>query len=167
MRAARPDLFPGEGLVPGTTHDVTRAFLHLDLKQACSYPGCPKLTTLFARGIPADLYLLAGALAIGVTAGIAAGGFCATHPRTKRAPLAIGVTGGIAAGVFGATPPRPKRPRLVETAASLAYCTPVYVFGMGLLRLFEPSFGVVHAPLFFPPGDYAPPLENPWMWLRG
>src|SRR3954454_21194172 len=94
MRAARPDLFPGEALVPGTTHDVTRAFLHLDLKQACSYPGCPKLTTLFARGIPADLSLLAGALAIGVTAGITAGVFCATHPRTKRT-------------------------RLVETAASL------------------------------------------------
>ena len=142
MRAARPDLFPGESLVPGTVNDVTRAFVHLDLKQACSYPGCPKLTTLFARGIPADLYLLAGALVIGISVGIAGGLFCASRPRTKTA-------------------------RALEAAAALAYCTPVYVFGMGLLLLFEPSFGLVHVPVFFHPGDYAPPLEDPWMWLRG
>jgi peptide/nickel transport system permease protein len=142
MRAARPDLFPGEAIVPGTAHDVGRAFLHLDLKTACSYPGCPKLTTLFARGIPADLYLLAGSLAIGVTVGIAAGVFCASRPRTRTT-------------------------RAIEGVASVAYCTPVYVFGMGLLLLFEPSFGLLHAPLFFHPGDYAPPLEDPWLWLRG
>ena len=142
MRAARPDLFPGEELVPGTAHDVTRAVVHLDLKEACSLPGCPKLTTLFARGIPTDLYLLVGALAIGVTVGITAGMFCASRPRTRTA-------------------------RTIETVAAVAYCTPVYVVGMGLLLLFEPSFGILHAPLFFHAGDYAPPLENPWMWLKG
>jgi peptide/nickel transport system permease protein len=142
MRAARPDLYPSESLVAGTASDVQRAFLHLDLKEACSLPGCPKFTTLLARGIPADLYLLVGALAIGIAVGLAAGIFCASRPRTRTA-------------------------RALELAAAVAYCTPVYVFGMGLLLLFEPSFGLFHAPLFFHPGDYAPPLEDPWMWLQG
>lgn len=39
--------------------------------------------------------------------------------------------------------------------------------GLGLLLLFEPTFGVWDAiPWFFEPKSYASPLESPWDWFR-
>jgi peptide/nickel transport system permease protein len=142
LRVLRPDLYEGEHVVSGTAHDVGRAFLHLDLGRACSFGGCPEIHDILARGIPADLYLLAGGLLIGLAAGVAGGVWCATRPRTASA-------------------------RALEGVAALAYSTPVYVVGFGLLILFEPSFGLVHAPLFFHPTDYRPPTEDPWGFLQG
>jgi peptide/nickel transport system permease protein len=105
------------------------------------FRGCPKVRDLWARGYAADLWLLAGGVLVGVAGGVGAGVWCATRPRSHSA-------------------------RALEAAAMLAFCTPVYVVGPGLLLLFSPAFGLVHLPLFFQPHSYAPPLEHPWGGLR-
>ena len=48
----------------------------------------------------------------------------------------------------------------------LFYCAPVYVAGYLSLLLFAPPFGLVQLPYFFDPHSYAPPLEDPWDFLR-
>jgi peptide/nickel transport system permease protein len=123
-------------------HGLDRAFLHLDFGVACSYPGCPRVTTLWGRMWHTDLYLLFGGLAIGVVAGFAGAVVCATRPRSLAT-------------------------RALESFAVLFYSFPVYLFGFGLLYLFEPSFGLLPLPVFFHPEDYAPPLENPWHFFEG
>jgi ABC-type Fe3+ transport system permease subunit len=51
--------------------------------------------------------------------------------------LPFGVLGG-AAGVWRATRPRTLGARVLEAGAMLAFCTPVYVVGLGLLLLLSP-----------------------------
>ena len=106
-------------------------FFHLDFGVACSYPGCPPVEKLWARSWIADVSLLFGALIIAIPTGIAAAVFCATRPRSVAT-------------------------RTVETLGLLFYSMPAYLFGFGLLLLFEPSFGAFHMPLFFHP-----------RWFRG
>ncbi|MGZ8650006.1 MAG: ABC transporter permease subunit, partial [Solirubrobacteraceae bacterium] len=43
---------------------------------------------------------------------------------------------------------------------------PVYLFGFGLLLLFEPSFGLLPSPVFFHPEDYTAPLADPWRFFE-
>ena len=43
---------------------------------------------------------------------------------------------------------------------------PAYLFGLGVLLLFEPSFGLLPLPYFFHPLDYEAPLEDPWMFVQ-
>ena len=45
-------------------------------------------------------------------------------------------------------------------------CTPPYVLALGLLLLFEPTFGLVKLPVFFEVHSYKPPLEDPWDFVR-
>ena len=120
---------------------LERVFFHLDFGVTCSYPGCPAITELWGRTWQADVYLLLGGLVLGVTAGLAAAVFCATRPRTLAA-------------------------RAIETLALILYSMPVYLFGLGLLLLFEPNFGLLPSPVFFHPQDYAAPLENPWRFFE-
>ena len=141
MRALRPEEYPGTPFWSGLGHDLDRSLLHFDFGEACLFRGCPKVRDLWARGYAADLWLLGGAMVLGVLGGVAAGVWCATHPRTRGA-------------------------RAVEAGAMLAFCTPVYVVGLGLLLLFSPAFGVWHVPVFFDPHSYAPPLSHPWDGLR-
>src|SRR4051812_20889705 len=121
-------------------HRLERVFFHLDFGVSCSYPGCPPITRLWGRTWHADVYLLLGGLVLGVTTGLAAAAFCATHPRRLAT-------------------------RAIETLALILYSTPVYLFALGLLLLFEPIFGVLPSPVFFHPLDYAAPLENPWRFF--
>jgi peptide/nickel transport system permease protein len=122
-------------------HRMERVFFHLDFGVSCSYPGCPAIKTLWGRMWHADLYLLFGGLAIGVAAGLGAAAYCATHPRTFTT-------------------------RAIETIALILYSLPVYLFALGLLLLFEPTFGVLPSPVFFHPEDYRAPLENPWRFFE-
>ena len=140
-RALRPDYYPGETLLGGLSHDLGRVFLHFDLGDACTFPGCPPVREVFGRSWAADLYLLAGGLVIGVAAGIAGAVWCATRPRSLAA-------------------------RVIETAGTVFYSMPVYLTGFGILLLFEPSFGALPLPFFFHPLDYEAPLENPWNFFR-
>jgi len=122
-------------------HGLERVFFHFDFGVTCSYPGCPAVTVLWGRTWLADVYLLLGGLALGVTTGLAAAVFCASRPRTPAA-------------------------RAVETLALIFYSMPVYLFGFGLLLLlFEPTFGLLPSPVFFHPQDYAAPLANPWRFF--
>ena len=68
-------------------HRLERVFFHLDFGVSCSYPGCPAITELWGRTWQADVYLLLGGLALGVTTGLAAAVFCAdasAHARHAR-----------------------------------------------------------------------------------
>jgi peptide/nickel transport system permease protein len=88
-----------------------------------------------------DLSLLAGGVAFAVVFGVLGGLWCASRRRSRGA-------------------------RALESAASLLYCAPVYVIGLGVLLLFAPPFGLVELPYFFDPDSYAPPLESPWDFVR-
>jgi peptide/nickel transport system permease protein len=122
-------------------HRLERVVFHFDFGVSCSYPGCPPITRLWGRSWHADVYLLLGGLVLGVTAGLAAAAYCATHPRTLAT-------------------------RALETIALILYSLPVYLFALGLLLLFEPAFGVLPSPVFFHPEDYDAPLANPWHFFE-
>jgi peptide/nickel transport system permease protein len=104
-------------------------------------PGCPTIHEMWQDGFAADLWLLGGAIVVGVFGGIAAGAWCATRPRSRAS-------------------------RLLEAAAMVAYCTPVYVMGLGLMLLFAPPFGLTQLPFFFEPHVYQSPNDNVWDWFR-
>ena len=116
-------------------------FFHLDFGRACSHYGCPAVKDIWARSWQADVYLLAGGLAIGVAAGVSGAIFCATRPRSFAT-------------------------RLLETLGLVFYSMPAYLFGFGVLLLFEPSFGLLPLPFFFHPLDYEAPLEDPGMFVQ-
>lgn len=122
-------------------HRLERVFFHFDFGVSCSYPGCPAITVLWGRTWHADVYLLLGGLVLGVTTGLAAAAFCATHPRALAT-------------------------RAIETVAVILYSLPVYLFALGLLLVFEPTFGLLPSPVFFHPEDYASPLSNPWRFFE-
>jgi peptide/nickel transport system permease protein len=122
-------------------HRLERVLFHFDFGVSCSYPGCPPITRLWGRAWHADVYLLLGGLVLGVTAGLAAAAYCATHPRTLAT-------------------------RALETIALILYSLPVYLFALGLLLLFEPAFGMLPSPVFFHPEDYDAPLVNPWHFFE-
>jgi peptide/nickel transport system permease protein len=142
-RVTRPDLYPpGDPLLGGVLHDLGRIYLHGDLGRACGWKGCPEIWPMWSRGAIMDLWLLGGAMLLGVGAGMAGGTYCAARSRTRAA-------------------------RTLESFASLIYCTPVYVLGLGALLLFNPIFGRLPLPFFFDAEPrWASPLSDPWRWLR-
>jgi peptide/nickel transport system permease protein len=141
MRVLRPEQYPGQATVADLFADVDRALLHLDFGGACMFAGCPSIKQMWLDGIWADLMLLAGGVAFAVAFGVLGGLWCASRRRTRSA-------------------------RALEWVATVLYCAPVYVIGLGLLLLFAPPFGLIELPYFFDPDSYAPPLENPWDFVR-
>jgi peptide/nickel transport system permease protein len=143
-RLLRPDLYGPNppSVLSGTAHDVGRVFLHFDFGVACNWRGCPPVKVLWERGMAWDLWLLVGGLAIGVTAGVLGGMWCASRPRSFSA-------------------------RVLEMAAMVLFCAPIYVVGLMLLKLFSPQFGMFSIPYFF---DAEPkrvsPWGSPWDWFR-
>ena len=141
-RVLRPDLYGGQSVLAGTAHDLGRALLHLDFGVACAWQGCPQIRDMWARGVAWDLWLLAGGLIIGVAAGIGAGLWCARRPRSRRS-------------------------RALEGVAMVLYCAPVYVVGLLVLKLFNPTFGILPLPAFFDAEPkWVSPFSDPWDWLR-
>jgi peptide/nickel transport system permease protein len=120
---------------------LERAFLHLDFGRACSHYGCPAVKEIWSEYWRADIYLLFGSLALGVVAGFSGAVFCSSRPRSLAT-------------------------RAVETLGLLFYSMPAYLFGLGVLLLFEPSFGAFPLPFFFHPLDYQEPFEDPWMFVQ-
>jgi peptide/nickel transport system permease protein len=141
-RVLRPELTPGEGLIEGVAGDLWRVFGHFDLGRACDWPGCPRIVPMWLRGAAWDLWLLGGALVIGVAGGMLAGLWCASRPRSLRA-------------------------RALESAAMVLFCAPVYVVGLLLLKLFNPTFGMFGVPAFFDADPrWVTPWGDPWDWFR-
>jgi peptide/nickel transport system permease protein len=146
-RFLRNDLPQNSGpWLAGTWADLKRTLLHRDYGVACSFAsiqgsGCKSISDLFGRGWQADLWMLAGTVGVGTAAGMTGGSWCAANARSLRA-------------------------RLLEAVAMAGLCAPPFVFGYGLLLLFEPTFGHFAAPLFFDVHVYQPPYENPWDFLR-
>jgi peptide/nickel transport system permease protein len=141
IRLLRPELYSDYAPVHGVFFDVDRALLHLDFGGACMFTGCPSIKRLWLDGIWVDLMLLAGGVAFAIAFGVLGGLWCASRRRTRSA-------------------------RALEWVAMALYCAPVYVVGFGLLLLFAPAYGVIEVPYFFDIGSYAPPLENPWDFVR-
>lgn len=142
IRVLRPELDPGTPVLSGTLDDVERGFLHFDWGRACSWKGCPPVRGFFVRGFAADLWLIGGALVLGIGAGLVAAMWCARRPRSRRA-------------------------RAMQILAAVLYCTPVYVVGFGLLLLFNANFGAFPIPgLFDAESTWAQPWSNPWDWFR-
>jgi peptide/nickel transport system permease protein len=140
-RWARPQDYEETG-VAGVLHAMERALFHLDFGDACGWPGCPPVRHLWSLGYAADLWMLFGTVAIGVGGGFAIGVWCAARTGTRRA-------------------------RVVESAATVLYCTPVYVVGLGLLLLFNSIFGAFPIPYFFDADPrWASPWSEPWDWFR-
>ncbi|HKG67059.1 MAG TPA: ABC transporter permease [Solirubrobacteraceae bacterium] len=141
MRALRPEQYPGQATVADLFSDVDRALLHFDFGGACMFAGCPPIRRLWLDGIWADLLLLAGGVVFAVAFGVLGGLWCASRPRSRSS-------------------------RVLEGFSTVLYCAPVYAVGCGVLLLFAPPFGLVQLPFFFDPASYAPPLENPWDFVR-
>jgi peptide/nickel transport system permease protein len=115
-----------------------------DVKQALlhlSIGGDPSYKQDWKDGMWADLFLLAGGALVAVVLGVSAGLWCAVR---RRRPAA----------------------RAIESSAMFFLCAPPYVLALGTLLLFAPPFGLVQLPYFFDPHSYAPPLEDPWDFLR-
>src|SRR5215208_6707980 len=141
-RWAQPDLYPDEQGWGGLAHAMRRAFFHFDFGVACGWAGCPRVSDMWLRGYAADVWMLFGTVAIGIGAGYALGLWCAGRANSRRA-------------------------RVVENAASIRKCAPVYVIGLGTLLLFNGTFGTFPVPYFFdaaPVGTSA--LSSPWDWFR-
>src|SRR3954471_19726081 len=117
---------------------VQRAVLHLDLGRSWTGSTRPVAEIIAAR-LPADLWLLAGALAFGLAAGIAGGALCAAREGTWIA-------------------------RALEAAAVFFLCTPVYVVGLALLLLFGRGIAAVKLGVEIPT-EYTPLGEHPGRWL--
>jgi peptide/nickel transport system permease protein len=143
-RLLKPELYGPDApsVLSGTAHDVERIFLHFDFGVACNWPGCPRITVLWARGVAWDLWLLGGGMLIGVAAGVLAGLWCASRPRSFSA-------------------------RALEMGAMVLFCAPVYVVGLLILKLFNPTFGLFSIPAFFDAEPkWVSPWGAPWEWFR-
>ena len=57
-RALRPENYPGQAYLPHVWHDVQRALLHMDFGRTCGWAGCPRIHTLWLRGLAGDLWML-------------------------------------------------------------------------------------------------------------
>ena len=100
-------------------HRLGSVFFHLDFGVVLLLSRLPVDPEAVGAQLDADVSLLVGGLAIAVPTGLAAAVFCASRPRTVAT-------------------------RTVETLGMLFYSMPAYLFGFGLLLLFEPSFGAFH-----------------------
>ena len=137
IRLLRPELYPGEATLVGLWSDVDGALLHLDLGESCMFFGCPPLKRMWLDGIWADLFLLAGGVAVGDRSSACSAARGAPRGRDRAARA------------------RSRRSRWSSSARR------AYVVGFLSLLLFAPPFGLVQLPLFFDPHSYAPPLRGP------
>ena len=135
----RPDLRAGDDrfILVGLADYLQSAFLHFDF--GVSRTGNRQVEDLIRQGLPADLSLLAGGLAVGLLAGIAGGAYCAARP-----------------GTFAA--------RALETVAALFMCAPVYVVALLLLLLFGAGLGMVISSGPAIPTSYTTFRDSPLGW---
>ena len=139
VNALRPDLRAGDDrpLFVALADYLESAFLHFDFGSSTTASN-REVETLIRQGLPVDLSLLAGGLAVGLSGGIAGGALCAARPGTLSA-------------------------RVLDALAVLFICTPVYVLGLALLLSFGAGVGFVHSGIV--PVSYVPFAESPPRWV--
>ena len=135
----RPNRFPptDRPLLPGLADYLQRAFLHFDLGNSTGVGRRP-VSELVLQGLPADLWLLAGAILFGVAAGLAGGVVCAARPGSAAA-------------------------KALQAAALVFLCAPVYVVGMTLLLLLGSGIALSHVGII--PTHYVPLSQSPLRWF--
>jgi len=140
VNALRPDLRAGDDrfILVGLGDYLQSAFLHFDFGVARTGSN-RQVEDLIREGLPVDISLLAGGLAVGLLAGIAGGAFCAARAGTVSA-------------------------RALETAAALFMCAPVYVVGLMLLLLFGAGLGMVVSSGPAIPTSYTQFGDSPLRW---
>jgi peptide/nickel transport system permease protein len=119
---------------------LNRAFLHFDLGVSRGRPFRP-VTDMLRESVPADLSLIAGALVIGVGAGVAGGAVCAQRPGTLLS-------------------------KALQGTAAVLLCAPVYVVGMIAILVFGKSVGAPVPLPFVSPNSYRPLTHDPLAWLN-
>jgi peptide/nickel transport system permease protein len=139
VNALRPDLRRGDDrlILVHLADYLQRAFLHFDFGIARTGSGRP-VAELIREGVPVDVSLLAGGLAVGLLLGIAGGAVCAARPGTALA-------------------------RGLEALAVLFMCTPVYVVALTLLLFFGAGLAIVQTGVYIPT-TYVPFGESPVRW---
>ncbi len=139
IRALRPELFAGQGWLEGVVADFDKV-LSWQFDPVAFTRG-RTMGEILADGFLTDVWFMAGTFAIGIGGGFAAGVWCASRRGSLPA-------------------------RGVEALAMLAFCTPVYVIGLGLLLLFAPPFGIWEFKPLFELHVYVSPIEDPLTFLR-
>jgi len=139
IHVLRPEPFAGDErhLLVQLGDYLQRAFLHFDLGNSWERERAPVADKL-REGLPAEQPQVGGGLAFGVVAGIAAGAYVASAPRSAAA-------------------------RTIETVSMIFLCAPVYVVGLALLLLFGAGIAVLG--IGFIPLRYVPFEESPLRWL--
>lgn len=138
----KPELFIGRGSMGSQLGDLlTGLLLHFDLGRSWT-TGHREVSGMVLEGLPADASLLIGGVLIGAVAGIAGGAVCAVRPG---AALAV----------------------LLDRAAALAVCAPVYWVGLMAIFLFSPDIGTFAVPFVGGQGTYEPLTQDPVRWLQG
>jgi peptide/nickel transport system permease protein len=139
VNALRPDLRAGDDrfILIGLVDYLQSAFLHFDF--GVSRTGNREVQDLIRQGLPADLSLLAGGLAVGLLTGITGGAYCAARPGSLPA-------------------------RALETAAALFMCAPVYVVALMSLLFFGAGLGMVVSSGLAIPTTYTPFRDSPLGW---
>jgi peptide/nickel transport system permease protein len=95
------------------------------------------------EGFLVDVYLLGGALVLGVTIGLLAGTLQATRPRSAAS-------------------------RSVSVLTAFVLSSPVYWLGLMIVLLFAPGVGsVVEIPFLSTVGGYRSPSDDPMLFLKG
>ena len=118
---------------------LERVFLHLDFGISDDRQQRP-VAEMLRVGIPADIALLAGGMALGTLMGLAGGALCARRPGSLPA-------------------------RALEAAAAFFIIAPVYWVGLMLILTFGAGFGAIPVP-FFETNIYEPLTRDPLTWLR-
>jgi peptide/nickel transport system permease protein len=136
----RPRLFADEeGALPARlAHFLDRAFLHFDFGSSTTGSRRP-VATLIREGLPADVSLLAGGLAVGLALGAGGALLCARRPRGPRS-------------------------RLIQGLAMAGMCAPVYVVGLMSLLFLGADIGLLPLGVGIPL-RYVPFAESPLRWL--
>lgn len=141
FRILRPDVVGDDRPVLVGLADFLWGMAQGDLGRSTSRGG-REVTEILAESLPADLWLIGGALVLGTIAGLAGGAVCGLRPR---GPVA----------------------RALEGLALFALCAPVYWVGLLAILLFSSEIGFFPIPGLGGQGTYAPLREDPVAWLHG
>lgn len=141
FRLLRPEVTAAGSSVLGDYASFMGALLQGDLGRSLDNGNRP-VVEVIAEGLPADLWLIAGGMVAGVVMGLAGGAVCGAAPRAWWS-------------------------RVLEGAALLALCAPVYWVGLVAILLFSGDIGVVPVPFLGGQGTYRPLGEDPVAWAQG